>query len=87
MLGIKRPEIGLWQLAEDNYSAGQMVEGAITNVTHFGAFAAVEQGPEGLIRVSDVMYREGQIPVAYYGKARTCLPASSSLLLDAGELD
>jgi small subunit ribosomal protein S1 len=53
-LSVKRLQPDPWQTVEQRYRIGQMVEGVITNVVDFGAFACVEEGLEGLIHVSEL---------------------------------
>ncbi len=53
-LSRKRLEPEPWALVEDNYELGQLVEGVITNVADFGAFAEIEPGVEGLIHISEL---------------------------------
>jgi small subunit ribosomal protein S1 len=53
-LSIKRLQPDPWETVERRYRVGQMVEGVITNVVDFGAFACVEEGLEGLIHVSEL---------------------------------
>ncbi len=53
-LSLKRLHPDPWQTVEERYSVGQMVEGVITNVVDFGAFACIEDGLEGLIHVSEL---------------------------------
>ena len=53
-LSRKRLEPEPWALVEDNYELGQLVEGVITNVADFGAFAEIESGVEGLIHISEL---------------------------------
>jgi small subunit ribosomal protein S1 len=43
-----------WQAIEERYKPGQRVDGVITNIAKFGAFAEVEKGLEGLIHVSEI---------------------------------
>lgn len=43
-----------WQAIEERYRPGQLVEGTITNIAKFGAFAEVEEGLEGLIHLSEI---------------------------------
>ncbi len=43
-----------WDSIEDRYSAGDLVEGEITNVRNFGAFVMLPEGVEGLIHVSEI---------------------------------
>jgi small subunit ribosomal protein S1 len=53
-LSLKRLQPEPWALVEDKYELGQLVEGVVTNVTDFGAFAEIEEGVEGLIHVSEL---------------------------------
>lgn len=53
-LSLKRLQPEPWALVEDKYELGQLVEGVVTNVVDFGAFAEIEEGVEGLIHVSEV---------------------------------
>jgi len=53
-LSLKRLMPEPWALVEDKYELGQLVEGVVTNVVDFGAFAEVEDGVEGLIHVSEL---------------------------------
>jgi len=53
-LSLKRLQPEPWALVEDKYELGQLVEGVVTNVADFGAFAEIEEGVEGLIHVSEL---------------------------------
>ena len=53
-LSLKRLQPEPWALVEDKYELGQLVEGVVTNVVDFGAFAEIEDGVEGLIHVSEL---------------------------------
>ena len=53
-LSLKRLLPDPWETVEEHYQAGQFVEGIITNVVNFGAFARIEEGLEGLIHVSEL---------------------------------
>lgn len=53
-LSIKRLQPDPWQTVEERYHVGQLVQGVITNVVNFGAFACVEPGLEGLIHISEL---------------------------------
>jgi small subunit ribosomal protein S1 len=43
-----------WELFENRYDTGDLVEGVITSVAEFGAFAVVADDIEGLIHVSEM---------------------------------
>jgi small subunit ribosomal protein S1 len=53
-LSIKRLQPDPWTLVDDKYQVGQLVQGKITNVVDFGAFACIEPGVEGLIHISQL---------------------------------
>ncbi len=53
-LSLKRLHPDPWQTVEERYEVGQIVEGVITNVVDFGAFACIEEGLEGLIHISEL---------------------------------
>ena len=43
-----------WDIASSKYHEGQLVEGVVTNVVDFGAFAALDDGLEGLLHLSEM---------------------------------
>ncbi len=53
-LSIKRAEVDPWTTVESRYSVGQLVQGTITKIAPFGAFARIEDGVEGLIHISEL---------------------------------
>ncbi|NIV36494.1 MAG: S1 RNA-binding domain-containing protein [Anaerolineae bacterium] len=53
-LSLKRLEPEPWATAESRYYVGQLVEGTITRLANFGAFALVNDELEGLIHVSEL---------------------------------
>ena len=53
-LSVKRLRPDPWETVQERYQVGEMVEGTITNVVDFGAFACIEEGLEGLIHVSEL---------------------------------
>jgi small subunit ribosomal protein S1 len=53
-LSLKRLHPDPWQTVHTRYRIGETVEGVITNVVDFGAFACIEEGLEGLIHVSEL---------------------------------
>jgi len=56
-LSIKRLQPDPWTLVDEKYQVGQLVQGKITNVVDFGAFARLEPGVEGLIHISQLAER------------------------------
>ena len=53
-LSMKRLLADPWSQVGDNYSVGDVVEGEVTNLTDFGAFARIAPGIEGLIHISEL---------------------------------
>ncbi len=53
-LSLRLLEPDPWESAEENYHVGQLVTGTVTKLTDFGAFAALEDGIEGLIHISEL---------------------------------
>ncbi len=53
-LSLKRLRPDPWATAAQRYHIGQIIEGVITNVTDFGAFAKVDEGLEGLVHASEL---------------------------------
>ena len=54
-LSLKRLQSDPWSQVEERYSEGQLVEGAITKLTEFGAFARLKgDAIEGLVHVSEL---------------------------------
>jgi small subunit ribosomal protein S1 len=43
-----------WESVEEKYEVGQLVTGIVTKITDFGAFAALDDGIEGLIHISEL---------------------------------
>lgn len=54
-LSLKQLYPDPWSTVEERYSVGQVVEGVVTNVVNFGAFARIEPGIEGLIHSSELL--------------------------------
>lgn len=53
-LSLKRLIPDPWETVAERYRVGETIEGKITNVVDFGAFACVEEGLEGLIHFSEL---------------------------------
>jgi small subunit ribosomal protein S1 len=53
-LSIRALEDDPWKSRVEKYSVGQLVEGVITRLTKFGAFARLEGDIEGLIHISEI---------------------------------
>ena len=53
-LSIRSLQDDPWQSKVDKFKVGQLVEGTITRLTKFGAFARLEGDLEGLIHISEI---------------------------------
>lgn len=53
-LSLRRLEPEPWSVVHDRYAVGQVVEGVITKLASFGAFARVDGTLEGLIHISEL---------------------------------
>jgi small subunit ribosomal protein S1 len=53
-LSLKRLHPDPWATVDQRYEVGEIVEGRITNVVDFGAFACIEEGLEGLVHFSEL---------------------------------
>jgi small subunit ribosomal protein S1 len=53
-LSLKRLQGEPWSRISEKYTIGQEVEGRITKLATFGAFAEIESGVEGLIHISEL---------------------------------
>jgi small subunit ribosomal protein S1 len=53
-LSLKRLHDDPWKLVGERYAVGDIIDVTVTNVVHFGAFAQVDEGVEGLIHISEL---------------------------------
>ncbi|MBN1666707.1 MAG: 30S ribosomal protein S1 [Anaerolineales bacterium] len=53
-LSLKRMAPNPWETIHNRYCCGQIAPAVITSVVHFGAFARLEEGLDGLIHVSEL---------------------------------
>lgn len=53
-LSLRRTKLDPWEVVEQTYSIGQIVEGTISNVVDFGAFIVLSDGIEGLLHLSEM---------------------------------
>ena len=61
-LSMKRLLPEPWETIENELSVGQIVEGTVTKLAHFGAFARIGEGIEGLIHISELTNRHVKSP-------------------------
>lgn len=55
-LGMKQTEVNPWELVREKYPVGTVIEGAVRNLTNYGAFVEIEPGIDGLLHVSDLSW-------------------------------
>ena len=55
-LGMKQTEVNPWELVEQKYPVGTIIEGQVRNLANYGAFIEIEPGIDGLLHVSDVSW-------------------------------
>jgi small subunit ribosomal protein S1 len=53
-LSLKRLQAEPWMRIDENYYVGQLVQGTITKLTDFGAFARLADNIEGLVHISEL---------------------------------
>lgn len=53
---MKQAETNPWDLVEENYPPGTIIEGQVRNLTTYGAFVEIEEGIDGLLHVSDMSW-------------------------------
>ena len=55
-LGVKQLTPDPWDEIEEKYMVGTVHKATVQNLTQFGAFAALEEGVDGLVHVSDLSW-------------------------------
>lgn len=55
-LGYKQLTPNPWENVGEKYKIGQKIKGRVVNLTNFGAFVELENGVEGLIHISDLIW-------------------------------
>jgi small subunit ribosomal protein S1 len=55
-LGMKQAETNPWELVEQHYPVGTVIEGTVRNLTSYGAFIEIEEGIDGLLHVTDMSW-------------------------------
>ncbi len=55
-LGMRQLEPNPWDLVEEKYPVGTIVNGKVRNITDFGIFVGIEEGIDGLVHISDLSW-------------------------------
>lgn len=53
-LGVKQLQPNPWELIEQEYPVGKIIEGEVSKITNFGAFVKLPIGIEGLVHISEL---------------------------------
>ncbi len=57
-LGLKQLANDPWEVIEQTFRVGEVTNGLVRNITHFGAFVEIAPGIEGLVHISDMSWTE-----------------------------
>ncbi|MFT7669067.1 MAG: small subunit ribosomal protein S1 [Planctomycetota bacterium] len=55
-LGMKQAEANPWELVDEHYPVGTVIEGNVRNLTSYGAFVEIEEGIDGLLHITDMSW-------------------------------
>jgi small subunit ribosomal protein S1 len=55
-LGMKQAEANPWEMVDDHYPVGTVIEGNVRNLTSYGAFVEIEEGIDGLLHITDMSW-------------------------------
>jgi len=55
-LGMKQLEDNPWDVVEQQYPVGSIVNGKVRNITDFGIFVGIDEGIDGLVHISDLSW-------------------------------
>lgn len=53
-LSLRRTQSDPWEIVENSYEIGNVVEGTVSNVVDFGAFVVLNDGIEGLLHITEM---------------------------------
>jgi small subunit ribosomal protein S1 len=68
-LGMKQIKPNPWDLIEEKYPVGTIIEGRIKNITDFGLFIGIDEEIDGLVHISDISWtRKIKHPSELYKK-------------------
>jgi len=71
-LSIRQLQSDPWDQKSAQFQVGQLVEGTITRLTKFGAFARLADDIEGLIHISEISERRIEHPKEVLKEGDTC---------------
>ncbi|MFZ4814490.1 MAG: 30S ribosomal protein S1 [Phototrophicaceae bacterium] len=85
-LSLKRLQKNPWQIVEEVYHVGQLIEGRISRLAPFGAFVSLEPGIEALLHVSQLANHEITDPAQILREGQSCLMRIISIEADKQRL-
>jgi small subunit ribosomal protein S1 len=53
-LSLRRTQSDPWEIVNNSYEIGDVVEGTVSNVVDFGAFVVLDDGIEGLLHITEM---------------------------------
>ncbi|MFM2245083.1 MAG: hypothetical protein RL071_1157 [Pseudomonadota bacterium] len=78
-LSMRELEQNPWELVEERYPIGSIVQGKVRNITDFGLFVGIEEGIDGLVHISDMSWSQRvKHPSEIYKKGDDVEAASST---------
>jgi small subunit ribosomal protein S1 len=72
-LSLKRLQENPWAHVEQLYHIGQLVEGVVSRVAHFGAFVSLEPGIEALLHISQMADTAPEDPTTFVHEGQRLL--------------
>lgn len=69
-LSIKQTMDDPWFTVSERWNSGDTAEGAVTNMTDFGAFVEIEPGVEGLVHIGDMSWSRIKHPKEVFKKGQ-----------------
>lgn len=71
-LGMKQAKPNPWDVVQETYPIGTIIEGKIKNITDFGIFIGIHEGIDGLVHISDFSWtKKVKHPSEIYEKDQT----------------
>ena len=56
-LGLKQNQPEPWQIIDQKYQVGQIIDGKVVQIKEYGAFVELEPGLDGLVHISEIAHK------------------------------
>ena len=56
-LGLKQNQPEPWQIIDQKYQVGQVIDGKVVQIKEYGAFVELEPGLDGLVHISEIAHK------------------------------